>query len=92
MVRAASLSIARRAAAAIALDRRTRNRAIGAEYATIASEGLKPHPAAFAVIEELAGVGWHRLDGLMAARGASQDGFQSHHVSYFALVPGITSR
>jgi hypothetical protein len=38
-----------------------------ADSATIASEGLKPHPAALAVIEELAGIGWHCLDGLMAA-------------------------
>jgi hypothetical protein len=67
MVRASSLSLPGRAAAVIALDRRTRDRAIGAEYATIADEGLKPHPAALAVIEELAGIGWHCLDGLMAA-------------------------
>jgi hypothetical protein len=66
-VRASSLSILRRAAAAVALDRRTRDRAIGAEHATIASEGLKPFAATLAVIEELAGVGRHRLDGLMAA-------------------------
>ena len=66
-VRASSLSIPRRTAAVIALDRRTWDRAIGAEYATIASEGLKPHPAAQAVIEELAGIGWHCLDGLTAA-------------------------
>jgi hypothetical protein len=64
---ASSLSIARRAAAVIALDRRTRDRAIGAKYATIASERLKPGPAALAVIEELAGIGRHRLDGPMAA-------------------------
>jgi hypothetical protein len=66
-VRASSLSIPKGAAAIIALDRRTRDRAIGAEYATVAGEGLKPHPAAQAVIEELAGIGWHCLDGLMAA-------------------------
>jgi hypothetical protein len=46
-----------RATAVIALDWRTRDPAIGAEYATIASEGLKPHPATLAVIEELAGIG-----------------------------------
>ena len=56
-----------RTAAVIALDRRTWDRAIGAEYATVASEGFKPHPAAQAVIEELAGIGWHCLDGLTAA-------------------------
>jgi hypothetical protein len=66
-VRASSLSIPGRVAAVIALDWRARDRAIGAEYATIAGEGLKPYPAALAVIEELAGIGWHCLDGLMAA-------------------------
>jgi hypothetical protein len=38
-----------------ALDRWARDRAIGTEHATIASEGHKPRPAALAVIEELAG-------------------------------------
>jgi len=66
-VRASTPSIPRRTAAVIALDRRTWDRAIGAEYATVASEGFKPHPAAQAVIEELAGIGWHCLDGLTAA-------------------------
>ena len=61
------VNIPRRTAAVIALDRRTWDRAIGAEYATVASEGFKPHPAAQAVIEELAGIGWHCLDGLTAA-------------------------
>jgi hypothetical protein len=50
-----------------ALDRWARDRAIGTEHATIASEGLKLRPAALAVMEELAGIGWHRLDGLVAA-------------------------
>src|SRR6266404_4193356 len=50
-----------------ALDWWARDRAIGTEHATIASEGLKPRPAALAVIEELAGIGWHCLDGLVAA-------------------------
>ena len=63
----ASLLHSRCATAVIALDRRARDRAIGAEYATVASEGLKPRPAALAVIEEDAGIGRHRLDGLMAA-------------------------
>src|ERR1035441_5285425 len=54
-VRASSLSIPRGTAAVIALDRRTWDRAIGAEYAAVASEGFKPHPAAQAVIKEQIG-------------------------------------
>jgi hypothetical protein len=46
--RASSLSRPRHATAIIALHRRTRDRAIGAEHATVASEGLKPRPAALA--------------------------------------------
>ena len=65
--RVSSLSSPRRATAVIALDRRARDRAIGAEDATIASEGLKPRAAALAVIEKLAGIGRHYLDGSMAA-------------------------
>ena len=61
------MSIARPAAAVVALDRRARDRAIGAEHTTIASEGLKPCPAALAVIEEHAGISWHDLHGPMAA-------------------------
>ena len=77
--RVSSLSSPRRATAVIGLDRRTRNRAVGTEYATVASERLKPHPTALAVIEEHAGIGRHRLDGPMTARGASQGRFQLHH-------------
>jgi hypothetical protein len=65
--RASSLSRPRHATAIIALHRRTRDRAIGAEHAAVASEGLKPRPAALAVIEEHAGIGRHRLDGPMTA-------------------------
>ena len=57
----------RHATAIIALHRRARDRAIGTEYATVASERLKPHPAAHAVIEEHAGIGRHGLDGPMTA-------------------------
>jgi hypothetical protein len=56
----------RHATTVVGLNRRTRNRAIGAKYATVASEGLKPCPAALAVMEELAGIGWHDLHGPMA--------------------------
>ena len=62
-----SLSSPRRATAIVGLDRRTRNRAVGTEYATVTSQRLKPHPAALAVIEEKAGIGRHGLDGSMTA-------------------------
>ena len=44
--RVSSLSSPWRATALVGLDRRARNRAVGTEYATVASEWLKPHPAA----------------------------------------------
>jgi hypothetical protein len=77
--RISSLSSPRRTTAVIGLHRRARDRAVGTEYATVASERLKPHPAALAVIEKHAGIGRHRLDGPMTARGASQGAFQLHH-------------
>jgi hypothetical protein len=77
-IRASSLSIPRSAAAVIALDRRTRDRAVGTEHAAIAREGLEPFTTALAVIEELAGIGRHRLDSLIAAFGASQCGLKLH--------------
>jgi hypothetical protein len=80
-VRASSLSGHGRATAVVGLDRRTRNRAIGAEYATVASEGLKPRPAALAVIEEHAGIGWHCLHEPMSTCRASQRRFQLHRRS-----------
>jgi hypothetical protein len=50
----------------VVLDRRTGNRTIGAEHTAIAGERLQSFSAALAVIEELAGVGRHRLDRSMA--------------------------
>jgi len=43
------------------------HRSVRAKHAAIAREGLEPFAAPFAVVEELAGIGRHRLDGLMAA-------------------------
>jgi ribulose kinase len=54
------------------LDRWTGNRTIRAEHAAIAGERLQSFAAAFAVIEELAGVGGHGFIRLMAAFRASQ--------------------
>jgi hypothetical protein len=42
--------------------------------------GLEPGPAVLAVIEELAGVGRHRLDGLVPTGRAGQDGLELHPV------------
>lgn len=39
----------------------------GAEYAAIPRQGLKPHSAAGAVVEELAGIRWHRFGRLALA-------------------------
>jgi hypothetical protein len=54
------------------------NRTIRAEHAAIAREGLESLPAALAIIKELAGVGGHALNGLMAALRAGKRRFQLH--------------
>src|SRR5882757_8161443 len=69
----------RHAATHVALYGRARHRAVRAEYAAIAREGLEPFVAALAVIEELAGIGRHRLDSLIAAFGASECGLKLHY-------------
>jgi hypothetical protein len=65
-------------ALAVLLDWRARHGAVGAEYAAIASQGLQPSAAALAVIEELAGIRWHRFDGFVAAGRAGQGRFKLH--------------
>jgi hypothetical protein len=64
---------------------RARHRSVRAKHAAIAGKGLEPFAAPFAVIEELACISRHRLDGLMAAFRASQDGLKLHIGSCFAL-------
>ena len=54
-------------ALAVLLYRRARHRAIGTKHAAVASERLELLTTAFALIKELARVGWHRLGGLMGA-------------------------
>ena len=68
-------------ARAFGLDRRARNRAIGAEHATVA--GLRPQhgAAAAAAIENLAGVDWHLLPLCGSAMRASDHGFNNHGLS-----------
>jgi hypothetical protein len=68
----------RQAATHVALYRRARHRSVRAKHAAIAREGLEPFAAPFAVIEELAGIGRHRLDSLMGAFRASQGGLKLH--------------
>jgi hypothetical protein len=81
----------RHAATHVGLYRRARHRSVRAKHAAIAREGLEPFAAPFAVIEELAGIGRHRLDGLMAAFRASQDGLKLHIGSCFTLATTMFS-
>ena len=66
------------AATQVGLDRRARHRAVRAEHAAIARERLEPFATALAVIEELAGIGRHRLDSPIAAFGACECGLKLH--------------
>jgi hypothetical protein len=75
----------RHAATHVGLYRRTRHRSVGAKHATVARKGFEPFAAPFAVVEELASISRHRLDGLIAAFRASQDGLKLHFGSCFAL-------
>jgi hypothetical protein len=63
---------------AVFLDRRTRHRAVRAEYAAIAGKRLQPLAAALADVEELAGVRWHLLKGSMVALRAGEYGLELH--------------
>jgi hypothetical protein len=68
----------RQATAHVALYRRTGHRSVRTKHAAIARKGLEPFAASFAVIEKLAGICRHRLDGLMTAFRASQAGLKLH--------------
>src|SRR6266849_7916958 len=78
LARYVGVALLAHAATQVALYGRTRHRAVRAEHAAIACEGLEPFATALAVIEELAGIGRHRLDDLMAALRASQGGLKLH--------------
>jgi hypothetical protein len=67
--------------AGTALSRKSRTRS--------AREGLEPLATALAVIEELAGIGRHRLDNLIAAFGASERGLKLH-IGFLLCVTHIT--
>jgi hypothetical protein len=47
--------------------------------------GFEPDPATLAVIEELAGIGRHGLDGLMAAFRANEGGGKLHHAKVLSV-------
>ena len=80
------------AATQVGLDRRARHRAVRAEHAAIARERLEPFATALAVIEELARIGRHRLDSLIAAFGASECGLKLHTGSCLALsIPRLAA-
>jgi hypothetical protein len=68
-------ALAATAALSIRLNRRTGHGPERAEHAAVASQGLKLFSAAFADIEELAGIGRHLLDRLKAAFRTCQKGF-----------------
>src|SRR5216684_1023502 len=85
MFRCVGVALLAHAATQVALYGRTRHRAVRAEHAAIACEGLEPFATALAVIEELAGIGRHRFDSLIAAFGASECGLKLHTDSCFAL-------
>ncbi len=55
---------------AILLDRRARHGPVRTEHAAIARLGLKAGSAALAVVEKLAGIGWHRFNRGVGAMGA----------------------
>jgi hypothetical protein len=82
----------RHAAAHVGLYRRARHRSVRAKHAAIAGKGFEPFAAPFAVVEELACISRHRLDGLMAAFRASQDGLKLHIGSCFALAKTMERR
>src|SRR5712692_11358857 len=85
LARCVGVPLLAHAATQVALYGRTRHRAVRAEHAAIARAGLEPFATALAVIEELAGIGRHRLDSLIAAFGASECGLKLHTRSCFAL-------
>lgn len=62
--------------AALRLYRRTGDRPIRAEHATVARFGSKQRRALFAFVEELAGVRGHRLAFGVTAAGTREHGFE----------------
>ena len=69
---AASSRGAATAFTAICLDGRAGHGAKGAEHAAIARVGAQQHTTAFALVEILAGIGWHCLGRLEPAMRAGE--------------------
>src|SRR5262245_65866416 len=69
------------------LNRRTRHRAVRAEYAAIAWHRLEAFATTLAVIKESAGVLRHSLKLLVAALGTCDYGFRDHANLFAALLP-----
>lgn len=78
-----------RACRASFLDRRTRSIAKRAVDAAVAGIGTKDRPTALAVIEELAGIGGHRVSGLMTTGRAGQGGGDLHYDTHFINIGSI---
>ena len=70
--------LAAASALAVLLDRRAGHGAVRAKHAAVARQRLQPSAAALAVIEELAGVRWHRFNGLVSADRTSQCRLKLH--------------
>jgi hypothetical protein len=71
-------SLALRSVGRSALDRRTRNRAVRTEHATITRLGFQASATSFAVIEDLAGILRHQLCGSASAIWTGDNRQQSH--------------
>lgn len=76
----------------LGLDRRTRHGSKGAEHAAVPRLRPQPYLAARALIEEQAGVGWHRFGLGRAAMRAGQGGFQDHRTLKQKCSPNKAAR
>lgn len=80
--RSVDLTAGRGSCGARVLDRRAGNSAERAEDAAVARVRAKHRAAALAVIEKLAGVGWHRFGLDVPALRACQGGSQFHEIPF----------
>lgn len=74
------------------LNRRARDRAERAEYATIAVQRPQHHAASTALVKELTGGNLHRLGCLVTALGAGDDALQLHVSDRSLAWPGSPPR
>jgi hypothetical protein len=71
----------------ILLDGRTRDRAVRTKHTAVAGERFEPHPAAFTIVKELAGIGRHLLGGLMTAFRAGYGALRNHATPNRSALP-----